>query len=175
MKKWWRAFCLTAILLMGTGLAYAQPEPVRHVEVIRKPGVDFRQFKSVGTDVAVSLAPTSSWAIDKRDSFLEQRIQELSLTAAKKQGWVPIDNVSADVKLSLKILEWGRLRTTQNENLAEFVTFELKVYAASAEGPVFRGTGQYSRMAPPEPGLEKMSEAYVSMLEELFAALHKNE
>lgn len=176
MKKWWGALCLAAVMLVGTGLAQAQAqaEPVRRVEIVRKPGIDFRQFKSVGTDVAVSFQPSSSWAIDKGDPYLEQRIQELSLKAAKNQGWVPIDNVSADVKLSVKILEWGRLRNSQGDNLIEYVSFELKVYANAPEGPVFRGTGKYSQVAPTEPNLELAGNAYESMLEELLAALRTN-
>lgn len=174
MRKWWGAFCLAAVLLAGTGLVCAQSEPVRQVEMIRKPGIDFRQYKSVGMDVSVSFQPSSSWAIEKGDPFLEQRIQELSLTAAKNQGWVPIDNVSADVKLSVKILEWGRLRNAQDPNLMEYATFELKVYSSTAEGPVFRGTGKYRRAAPPESGMEKVNDVYVSMMEELLAALRTN-
>ena len=173
MKKWCSALC-AAILLLGGGLASAQPEPVRQVEMVKKPGVDFHQLKSVGNEVSVSIQPTSDWAIDKSDPFLRQRIQELTLKAAKKQGWIPVDNVDADVKLSVKILEWGRLRNSGDQNLMEFVTLEFKAYSARAEGLILRGTGKYSRVDPTESGLEKVNEAYSSILEEFLSALHGN-
>ena len=174
MKKWCSMLCVAGLLLLGMRMAYAQPEPVRQVEMARKPGVDFRQFKSVGMDVSVSFRPTSDWAIDKSDPFLEQRIQDLTLKAAKNQGWVPIDNVDADVKLSVKVLEWGRLRNTNDQNLMEYVTLEFRAYSASAEGLILRGTGKYSRVDPVEPDLTKVNEAFVSIMEEFLAALHVN-
>jgi len=174
MKKWGSTFLAAIVLMLCTGLVYAAPEPVRQVEMIRKPGIDFRQFKSVGNEISVSIQPTSSWAIDKTDPFLRQRIQDLTLKAAKNQGWVPIENVDADVKLAVKILEWGRLRNTQDQNLMEYVTLEFKAYSATAEGEILRGTGKYSRVDPVESGLEKVNEAYVSILEEFLAALHLN-
>ena len=174
MKKWCSVFCVAGLLFFGMGLASAQPEPVRQVEMIRKPGINFHQFKSVGTEVSVSLAPTSDWAIDKSDPFLQLRIQDLTLKAAKKQGWVPIDNVDADLKLAVKILEWGRLRNSKDPNLLEFVTVEFKAYSTTAEGLVFRGMGKYSRVDPDEPDLTRVNKAFVSIMEEFLAELHSN-
>ena len=172
MKKWCRSL-LVAGLLFVAGIAYAQPAPVHQVEMFRKPGIDFRQFKSVGMDVEVSLAPTADWAMDRSDPFLKQRIQELVLKAAKKQGWIAAENEFADVKLSVKILEWGRLRNSKDANLMEFAAFEVKAHSPAA-GMVFRGAGKYSRVDPVEQDLSKVNEAFLSMMEELMAALHRN-
>ena len=161
-------------LLFVAGIAYAQPAPVHQVEMFRKPGIDFRQLKSVGMDVEVSLAPTADWAMDRSDPFLKQRIQELVLKAAKKQGWIAAENEFADVKLSVKILEWGRLRNSKDANLMEFATFEVKAHSSAAEGLVFRGAGKYSRVDPAEQDLSKVNEAFLSIMEELMAALHCN-
>ena len=174
MKKFWCALFVVGILLLGAVPVFAQPDPVYQVEMVRKPGIDFRQFKSVGSDVSISLDPNSDWAIDKKDSFLEQRIQTLSLKAAKKQGWIPTENTYADLKLSVKVLEWGRLRNSADQNLMEFVNFELKVYSSASEGPIFRASGRYSRVDPEENDLAKVADAYSSILEDMLAALHKN-
>ena len=171
MKRWCSALCLATLLLFGAVPVYAQPEPVRMVEMVKKPGVDFRQFKSLGTEVSVSLQPANSWSIEQNDPFLRQRIQTLTLAAAKKQGWVPVDNVDADLKLKLKIFEWGRLRNSQDQNLMEYVQFELRAESAQ-EGLVLRGTAKYNRVDPTESDLSKVHEAFGSLLEEFFAALH---
>ena len=171
MKRWCSALCLAALLLFGAVPVQAQPEPVRLVEMVKKPGVDFRQFKSVGTEVSVSLQPANSWSIERGDPFLRQRIQTLALTAAKKQGWIPVDNADADLKLKLKIFEWGRLRNSNDQNLMEYVQFELRVESAQ-EGLVMRGTAKYNRVDPTEPDLSKVHEAFGSLLEEFLAALH---
>ena len=173
MKKWCRVLLVAGLLLVA-GMAYAQPAPVHQVEMFRKPGIDFRQFKSVGMDIEVSLAPTADWAMDRSDPFLKQRIQEMVLKAAKKQGWIAAENEYADVKLSVKILEWGRLRNRQEANLMEFVSFELKAHSPAAAGLVFRGAGRYSRVDPVEQDLSKVNEAFLSIMEELMAALHTN-
>lgn len=171
MKRWCSALCLATLLLFGAVTAYAEPEPVRLVEMVKKPGIDFRQFKSVGTEVSVSLQPANSWSIERSDPFLRQRIQTLALAAAKKQGWIPVDNADADLKLKLKIFEWGRLRNSQDQNLMEYVQFELRAESAQ-EGLVMRGTAKYNRVDPTEPDLSKVHEAFGSLLEEIFAALH---
>lgn len=171
MKKWCSAFCLVIFLLMGMGLAYAQPEPIYQVEMNRKPGIDFRRFKSVGNEISVSFHPNSDWAVEKSDPFLKQRIQAISLRVVKNKGWVAVENMDADLRLSVKILEWGRLRNTQDQNLMEYLKFELSGYSATDEGLVFRGTGQYSRVDPTEQNLGKVNEAYRSILEELLASL----
>ena len=173
MKKWCRSLLVAGLLLVA-GIAYAQPAPVHQVEMFRKPGIDFRQLKSVGMDVEVSLAPTADWAMERSDPFLKQRIQELVLKAAKKQGWIAAENEFADVKLSVKILEWGRLRNSKDANLMEFATFEVKAHSSAAEGLVFRGAGKYSRVDPAEQDLSKVNEAFLSIMEELMAALHCN-
>lgn len=176
MKKIWSALFVVGFLLMSMGMVYAQPEPVRLVEMVRKPGINFRQYKSIGSEISVSVKPNSDWAIDKRDTFLEQRVQGLTMKAARNQGWLPADNEFGDVRISVKILEWGRLRNTEDQNLMEFVTFELKAYSNTSEGPVlvFRGNGKYRRVDPVETGLEKVADVYGSMMEELMAALHTN-
>ena len=171
MRKWCAVLCLTVLLSFGAVPAYAVPEPVRQVEVARKPGVDFRQFKSVGTEVSVSLQPANSWSIERSDPFLRQRIQTLALAAAKKQGWIPVDNADADLKLKLKIFEWGRLRNSNDQNLMEYVQFELRAESAQ-DGLVMRGIAKYNRVDPTEPDLSKLHEAFGSLLEELLAALH---
>jgi hypothetical protein len=171
-KRFW-VLCVTGLLLLGMGIAYAQPEPVRLVEMTKKPGVDFRQFTSVGTDVSVSIRPTSEWAIDKTDPFLKQRVQDLTLKAAKNQGWVTT-STDADVKLSVKILEWGRMRATNDQNLMEYVTVEFKADSAASGGLIFLGTGRYSRVDPVEPDLNKVNDAFVSIMEEMLAAMRVN-
>lgn len=175
MKKLWCALLTAAILLLGAGLAYAQPEPERRVEFVKKPGVSYSQFKSLGSDISVSFSPASEWAIDGSDKFLKQRIQMLTLKAAKNQGWVTAENTVADTRLSIKIMEWGRLRNSADPNLMEVLNFEVKVYAGDAESPlVFRGEGRYRRVDPVENDLSKVAEAYGSLLEELLAALRNN-
>ena len=171
MKKWCNVLCLALLLSFGAAPAFAEPEPVRLVEMVKKPGVDFRQFKSVGTEVSVSLQPANSWSIERGDPFLRQRIQTLALTAAKKQGWIPVDNADADIKLKLKILEWGRLRDSHDQNLMEYVQFELRAESAQ-DGLVMRGTAKYNRVDPTEPDLSKVHETFGSLLEEFLAALH---
>ncbi len=171
MKRWCNILCLAVLLSFGAVTVHAEPEPVRLVEMVKKPGVDFRQFKSVGTDVSVSLQPANSWSIERSDPFLRQRIQNLVLAAAKKQGWIPVDNADADLKLKLKIFEWGRLRDSHDQNLMEYVRFELRAESAQ-EGLVMRGTAKYNRVDPMEPDLSKVHEAFGSLLEEFLAALH---
>ena len=171
MKKWCNILCLVVLLSFGAVPVYAQPEPVRLVEMVKKPGIDFRQFKSVGMEVSVSLQPANSWSIERSDPFLRQRIQTLAVAAAKKQGWIPVDNADADLKLKLKIIEWGRLRNSNDQNLMEYVQFELRAESAQ-DGVVMRGTAKYSRVDPTEPDLSKVHEAFESLLEEFLAALH---
>ena len=97
MKKWCNVLCLALLLSFGAAPAFAEPEPVRLVEMVKKPGVDFRQFKSVGTEVSVSLQPASSGSIERSDPFLRQRIQTLALAAAKTQGCITVDNAYAAI------------------------------------------------------------------------------
>ncbi len=156
---------------MCTGTVLAAPEPTRLVEVFRKPGVNYTVFKSIGNEVGISIRPAGDSFYDPSDPFLRQRLAELALVAAKNQGWVAIDNPSADVRISVKLSEWGRFRNKQDQNLMEFFALEFRAYSVVSGEMILRATARYSRVDPVEGSMEKMNEAFVSVLEEILAPL----
>ena len=174
MKKWLSVACMAGFLFAWAGTAWAQPEPIRQVEVFRKPGIDFRLFKFIGDEISVNIQPAATWSIDKSDPFLKARIQELSLKAAKQEGWVPISTVDADVKVAIRVYEWGRLQNSHDQNLMEFLTIEVNAYSVSSGAMIFRASGKYSRVDPLETTTDKVNEAYVSILAEILTALRTN-
>lgn len=175
MKKW--TIILFAVMATGlfTGDALASPEPTRLVEVFRKPGVIFTQFKSVGEDVAISIRPAGEAYFDNSDPFLRQRIGEMILLAAKQQGWVAVDNPSADVSLSVRVTEWGRFRNNSDQNLMEFLAVEVKAYSREQSDMVLRASGRYSRVDPVEESMEKMNSAFLSIMSEIMSKLKSSE
>lgn len=175
MKK--RTILLLAFMLAVafTGTVMASPEPTRLVEVFRKPGVNFTQFKSVGEEVSISIRPAGASYFDNSDPFLRRRIAEMTLLAAKQQGWVAIDNPSADVRLSVRVTEWGRFRNNKDQNLMEFLAIEVKAYSREPNELVLQATGRYSRVDPEEESMDKMNSAFVSILAEILAKQKFNE
>ncbi len=116
-------------MFVSTENTLAATKPTRLLEVFRKPGVNFSQFKSIGDEIIVSIRPVGASFFDNSDPFLRQRIKEMTIQAAKRQGWAPTDNSSADVRLSVKITEWGRFRNNYDQNLMEFLAIEVKAYS----------------------------------------------
>lgn len=175
MKKYWIAGAVAAILVLSLGIACAQPEPDLRTEISRKPGVDFRQFKSVGNEIAIVLRPTADWAIDKSEPFLQSRIRDLTFKSARMNGWVPVNNEDADLKLTVKIWEWGRIKDSKDPNLMEFLHFELSAVSPRHEGLVFRAKGKYSRIDPVQGDLARIPEVFRSLMDDFLYALRYNE
>ncbi len=175
MKK--LAILLFSILLLfgSTKTIVAAPTPVRQVEVFRKPGVNFSQFKSVGDEMIVSIRPVGASFFDNSDPFLRQRIKKMTIQAAKRQGWAPTDNSSADVRLSVKITEWGRFRNNYDQNLMEFLAIEVKAYSRESGEMVLRAAGRYSRVDPVEESMNAMDAEFVSLMAEILTALKTND
>ena len=174
MKKIWAGLLTALFLTMCASAAMAAPEPTKLVEVFRKPGVNYSGFKSIGNEVSISIRPVGDSFYDPSDPFLRQRLSEMTLLAAKNQGWVPIDNTSADVRVSVKLTEWGRFRNKQDQNLMEFFALECRAYSVSSGEMILRATARYSRVDPVEGSMEKMNAAFVSAMEEILLALKTN-
>ncbi len=174
MKKIAAGLMTILLLVLCASAALAAPEPTKLVEVFRKPGVNYGGFKSIGNEVSVSIRPAGDSFYDRSDPFLRQRLAELSLTVAKNQGWVAIDNTSADVRISVKLTEWGRFRNKQDQNLMEFFALECRAYSVASGEMIMRATARYSRVDPVEGSMEKMHEAFVSVMEEILLALKTN-
>ncbi len=171
MKKMWAGILTALFLTVCTGTALAAPEPTRLVEVFRKPGINYGGFKSIGNEVSISIRPVGDSFYDPSDPFLRQRLGEMSLVAAKNQGWVAIDNPSADVRISVKLTEWGRFRNKQDQNLMEFFALEFRAYSVASAEMILRATARYNRVDPVEGSMEKMNGAFVSVMEEILASL----
>ena len=174
MKKIWAGLLTALFLTMCASAAMAAPEPTKLVEVFRKPGVNYSGFKSIGNEVSISIRPVGDSFYDPSDPFLRQRLSEMTLLAAKNQGWVPIDNISADVRVSVKLTEWGRFRNKQDQNLMEFFALECRAYSVASGETILRATARYSRVDPVEGSMEKMNAAFVSVMEEILLALKTN-
>ena len=144
------------------------------MEVFRKPGVSYSGFKSIGNEVSISISPVGDSFYDRSDPFLRQRLAALSLVAAKNQGWVAIENTGADVRISVKLTEWGRFRNKQDQNLMEFFALECRAYSVASGETILRATARYSRIDPVEGSMEKMNAAFVSVMEEILLALKTN-
>ena len=171
MKMFLKVFILAAVLLTVPGMVCAQPEPTREVDIFLKPGVDVGQFKTVGKEPSVSISPTYSWSVEKSDPFLRQRIREILENSLKKQGFVLVDPVEADLKVKVTISQWGRFRNTSDINLMEYLDLEFRAYAVASGDLILRATGKYSRVDPIEDSTVKLGEAYASILDEILASL----
>ena len=172
MEKLFRV-CILAVLFACCPemSAMGQPEPTKLVEVFLKPGVDFKQFKSMGEKPSVSIKPAVSWSVDTADPFLESRIQETLQKSMKSQGFVLVDAVDADLRLNVKVTQWGRLKSNQDLNLMEYLDFEAKVYAVASGEMILRATGKYSRIDPLEHTQDMMKESFESMMNEILSSL----
>lgn len=175
MKKIITGIMLLLLLSVSAGTAWAAPLPNRTVELYRKPGVNFTQLKSLGEEISVSVRPAGEAYFDSSDPFLRQRVRVLSLEAAKKQGWVAIDNSSADVAVKIRITEWGRFRNRHDQNLLEFFALEVRAMSRTDGELILRANARYSRVDPMEESMEKLHEALQSVMQEIFAALKANE
>ena len=175
MKKIAAGLMTILLLVLCASAALAAPEPNKLVEVFRKPGVSYSGFKSIGNEVSISISPVGDSFYDRSDPFLRQRLAALSLVAAKNQGWVAIDNTGADVRISVKLTEWGRFRNKQDQNLMEFFALEVRAYSSASGEMILRATARYSRADPVEESMEKMNAAYVAIMEEILLALKTNQ
>ena len=174
MKKVWLLVCAVLLYVLVSGNVLAAPEPVQLVETFRKPGVNYSQYKSVGEDVSISIQPKGASYYDNSDPFLRQRLKSLTIQAAKKQGWVPMENHHADVRLAIKVTEWGRFRNSHDQNLMEFIAVEAKAYSIETGELVMRSTGRYSRVDPDDESMEKAHEAFVDIMSSIMEALKTN-
>ena len=174
MKKIAAGLMTILLLVFCASAALAAPEPNKLVEVFRKPGVSYSGFKSIGNEVSISIRPVGDSFYDPSDPFLRQRLSEMTLLAAKNQGWVPIDNISADVRVSVKLTEWGRFRNKQDQNLMEFFALEVRAHSSASGEMVLRATARYNRVDPVEGSMEKMNAAFVAVMEEILLALKTN-
>ena len=174
MKKTRLLMFVVLFLVLSAGSVLASPEPVQLVETFRKPGVNYSQYKSVGEDVSISIQPKGASYYDNSDPFLRQRLKSLAIQAAKKQGWVPLENHYADVRLAIKVTEWGRFRNSHDQNLMEFIAIEVKAYSIETSELVLRGTGRYSRVDPDDESMEKAGEAFVEIMSSIMDALKTN-
>lgn len=174
MKKIWAGLLTALFLMVCTSAAMAAPEPTKLVEVFRKPGVNYNGFKSIGNEVSISIRPVGDSFYDPSDPFLRQRLKEMTLLAAKNQGWVPIDNTSADVRVSVKLTEWGRFRNKQDQSLMEFFALEVRAHSSATGEMVLRATARYNLVDPVEGSMEKMNAAFVAAMEEILLALKTN-
>jgi hypothetical protein len=175
MKKIWAGLLTALYLTVCASAAMAAPEPTKLVEVFRKPDVNYSGFKSFGNEVSISIRPVGDSFYDPSDPFLRQRLAEMTLLAAKSQGWVPMDNISADVRVSVKLTEWGRFRNKQDQNLMEFFALEVRAYSSASGEMILRATARYSRVDPVEGSMEKMNAAYTAAMEEILLALKTNQ
>ena len=171
MKKIGTGLLTALFLMVCTSAAMAAPEPTKLVEVFHKPGVNYSGFKSIGNEVSISIRPVGDSFYDPSDPFLRQRLSEMTLLAAKNQGWVAIENSSADVRVSVKLTEWGRFRNKQDQNLMEFFALEVRAHSSASGEMVLRATARYSRVDPVEGSMEKMNAAFVAVMEEILASL----
>ena len=138
MKKIWAGLLTALFFMVCASAAMAAPEPTKLVEVFRKPGVNYSGFKSIGNEVSISIRPVGDSFYDPSDPFLRQRLSEMTLLAAKNQGWVPIDNTSANVRVSVKLTEWGRFRNKQDQSLMEFFALEVRAHSSATGEMVLR-------------------------------------
>ena len=163
---------LLAVLLSCAGMTvWAEPAPTKLVEVFPKPGVDFAAFKSMGTNPAVNIKPSSSWDIDQDDPFFKLRIQSILERLMQQQGFILVETADADLKLKLTVKQWGRLRSSGDLNLMEYVTVEARVYAVASGELVLRATGKYNRIDPLDNTPDKMNEGFASLMNEMLAPL----
>lgn len=174
MKKIVAGLMTILLLMLCASAVLAAPEPTKLVEVFRKPGVNYGGFKSIGSEVPISIRPVGDSFYDRSDPFLRQRLAELSLAAAKNQGWVASDNSSADVRISVKLTEWGRFNNKQDQNLMEFFALECRAYSVASGELILRATARYSRVDPVEGSVEKMNAAFLATMEEILLALKTN-
>lgn len=172
MKKYLILLALATLLVNAAeALVLAAPEPTKIVEVFLRPGIDLSQYKTMGTDPAVSIKPMMSWSVDSGDPFFRMRIKEGLENSMKRQGFLLAGPTDADLKLKVTIRQWGRLRNSQDLNLMEFVELEAKVYAAGSGELILRATGKYSRVDPLENTPDKMNEALGSLMDEILSSL----
>ena len=141
------------------------------MEVFLKPGIDFRQFKSVGKDVSVSIQPAYFWSVEKSDSFLRQRIREIVGKSVKKQGFAIVEIADADLNLKVIITQWGRFQNSQFLNLMEYLNLEVRAYSGVTGDMLMRATGSYSRVDPLENSAEKLNEAFESIMDEILTSM----
>jgi len=174
MKKPAILLFTTLLMLVFAGIALAAPEPTRLIEVFRKPGVNFRPFKSVGNEISVNIRPEGESFFDASDPFLRERIAEMTLNAAKQQGWVLTENSNADIRLAVKIAEWGRFRNKHDQNLMEFFTIEVNAHSRESDGLILRARGRYSRVDPVEESTNQMHIEFLSIMAEILRALQSN-
>ena len=172
MNRVLKTLVLAILMLSCAGMtAWAEPEPSRLVEVFLKPGVDFKQFKTMAASPSVSFKPDVSWSIDKDDPFYKLRIQSILEKSIKRQGFILADAVDADLKLKLSVRRWGRLRSTHDLNLMEYLDVEAKVYAVASGDMLMRATGKYERVDPLENTPDKMNAAFESRMDEILGSL----
>ena len=75
------------------------------------------------------------------------------------------------MKLKLTVKQWGRLRSSGDLNLMEYVTVEARVYAVASGELVLRATGKYNRIDPLDNTPDKMNEGFASLMNEMLAPL----
>ena len=56
----------------------------------------------------------------------------------------------------------------------EFFALECRAYSVASGEMIMRATARYSRVDPVEGSMEKMHEAFVSVMEEILLALKTN-
>lgn len=171
MKEFLKVFLLAALLLTFSGIVSAQLAPTRETDVYLKPGVDVSQFRTVGKESPVSINPAYSWSVEKADPFLKQRIREILESSMKKQGFILVDPVDADLKIKVTISQWGRFRNTSDINLMEYLDLEVRAYAVASGELILRATGKYSRVDPLEDSTVRINEACASLLDEILSSL----
>ena len=152
--------------------AWASEEPVRSVEVFRKPGFDFRSLKTFGDNVSIQFAPVKAWSVEKSDPFLMERIRDMVKASLKGQGYfIAAEGTAPDATVKVKISEWGRFRNTDNQSLIEYVEMDVRVYDELNGAVVLRGTAHYRQYNPKDQSMAGLNAVAASMLDEIFSAL----
>lgn len=173
MKRTWLLLLVIFVLWAGTGSAWAAEDPVRSVEVFRKPGFDFRPLKLMAPSIGIDFKPISTWSVEKGDPYLKDRIRDMVKASLKSKGFAfAVDELQADASVKVRVFEWGRFRNTDNQNLIEYVDMEVRMYEVSSGELILRGTARYRlRNNQQDPTMSSLNEAAASMLDEIFYSL----
>ena len=171
MKKLLLGILFAAFILGCPGVVAAQPEPTRQVELYLKPGVDFRQFRSIAKDLSLSIQPATFWSVENADPFLRQRIREIAGRSIKKQGFDVVDATVADLTVKIIITQWGRFQNSKDLNLLEYLDMEVRAYSGVTGDLLMKTTGSYSRVDPLENSADKINEAFESIMDEALASM----
>jgi len=163
---------LALVFLISAALpGLAGAEASRMVEIFFKPGMDSKQVGKLLAVPRVSFSPDASWAIDKADPFLKDRIRSMVVEAFKKQLFVPAaPETPADVRISVKVTQWGRFKNQSDQVLVQYIDMKLQLEATLPEKGstvVFWATAKYRLENSQDTSMTLLNEAGQDLFDEI--------